>query len=204
MKYRLTRDWPGSTVFILGGGPSLKGFDAEVIRGKGKVIAINDAGLYIAPWADVLYFSDMRWYEWNRDKMHLFQGKEFISRNKAYMKPKHVKVAKWSFEYGIHPHSARLGGWCSGGTAIDLAFKRGAKLIILLGYDMNDEGEKNWHDNHQAEPLPGRKAEKFIPTIKKGAPVLAKHGVRVFNATPGSALTCFPIVTLEEALKCLE
>lgn len=191
-------------MFILGGGPSLRGFDPELIRGKGKIIAINDAGLHLCPWADVLFFSDSRWYDWNKENMHLFKGKEIMSKGRAYLKPKHVKTIKWDSRYPIHPHPARVGGWCSGGTSLDLAVKRGAKSIILLGFDMNDDGELNWHNNHKLPPAPNRKADKFIPSMKRQAPAIAKRGVRVLNATPGSKLPWFPIVTLEETLKCLE
>jgi hypothetical protein len=46
--------WPGSTVVCLGTGPSLTAEDVEAVRGRAKVIAINNAHA-LAPWADVLY-----------------------------------------------------------------------------------------------------------------------------------------------------
>ena len=49
-------EWTGETAFLLGGGPSLKGFNAECLRGR-RVIAINNSW-ELAPWADVLYFCD--------------------------------------------------------------------------------------------------------------------------------------------------
>src|SRR5690349_3855481 len=39
---------------------------AAKVFGGARVIAINDAYL-MAPWADVLYFADPRWWDWQRD-----------------------------------------------------------------------------------------------------------------------------------------
>jgi hypothetical protein len=54
--------WEGEPCFIIGGGPSLKGFDFNRLRGQGRVIAINRA-LEYAPWADVVFFMDWKLYK---------------------------------------------------------------------------------------------------------------------------------------------
>jgi hypothetical protein len=72
--WRVQPEWRGQTVVIVGGGPSLtkEQVDAagHVVVGRAapKVIAINNA-IELAPWADVLYFCDARWYEWHRDRV---------------------------------------------------------------------------------------------------------------------------------------
>jgi hypothetical protein len=53
--------WPGETAALLATGPSLNQADCDYLRGRVKVIAINDAHR-LAPWADVLYSSDRRWW----------------------------------------------------------------------------------------------------------------------------------------------
>ena len=58
--YPVPREWPGETVFIVGGGPSVLGVDLEALRGR-RVIAINSS-VYAVPWADILYFGDWRWW----------------------------------------------------------------------------------------------------------------------------------------------
>src|SRR6185369_15005299 len=55
--------WWDQTVFIVGGGPSLKSFDFDLLRGR-HVLAINAAG-YDVPWADLLYFQDYHWMQQN-------------------------------------------------------------------------------------------------------------------------------------------
>ncbi|MBZ7921652.1 hypothetical protein LAC81_07640 [Ensifer adhaerens] len=62
--WSVPREWAGEPAFILGGGASLEGFDASRLIGRGRIIAVNDAGLDLAPFADVLYFADgmSRWF----------------------------------------------------------------------------------------------------------------------------------------------
>lgn len=198
MRYLIQRSWIGETAFILGGGPSLRNFDPDFLRGKGKVIAINEAGLSMCPWAHTLFFGDYRWYDWNKSRLSLFQGKEFVTRGHRYMYPQNFKVLRWDSSFGIHPHPQRIGGWCSGGSALDYVYKRGCHKIFLFGFDMNDVGEANWHTEHKEPPIAGRKAEKFIPTIVKAAETIKNSGVKVFNVSPQSALCCFPKIDFVE------
>src|SRR5262245_61376208 len=54
-------EWPGETLFIIAGGPSVRGQDLEQLRGR-RIIVINSS-IHAVPWADFLYFGDWRW--WN-------------------------------------------------------------------------------------------------------------------------------------------
>lgn len=56
----------GETVFCLACGPSLTQETVEKLRGR-RVIAVNSS-VYMAPWADVLFFTDAGWFEaYNED-----------------------------------------------------------------------------------------------------------------------------------------
>lgn len=77
--------WAGQTAFILGGGPSLKGFDVERLRGRGKVIGVNNAGIDLAPWCNVLFWADKRWLDWNCDRLHLHTGEWKVSRKRPHL-----------------------------------------------------------------------------------------------------------------------
>ena len=197
--------WAAETVFILGGGPSLRGFDASVLQGKGKVIGINEAGLTMAPWCDLLFWADRRWLDWNHDRLHLHTGEWKVARKQPHLSlPFDVKVLRFLPRRFSHCPDA-VGGWDSGSSCINLAYLLGAARIILLGFDMHDVPldrwrEGNWHETHQEPPLEGQRANKFIPAHELMAFNLAKAGVEVINATPGSALTCYPIMPLERAL----
>lgn len=55
--WSVPRRWQGQTCYILGCGPSLRGFDVFNLFGWGRIIAINDS-FRLAPWASVLYECD--------------------------------------------------------------------------------------------------------------------------------------------------
>jgi hypothetical protein len=190
-------EWKGEAAFILGGGPSLKDFDAERLRGKGKVVAVNDAGLYMAPWADVLFWADKRWLDWNHDKLGLHTGRWKVTRKAPHIETGHD--IRWLdfLPRALSLDPWRVGGWCGGSSAINLAFLLGANPIVLLGFDMRPG---NWHANHQKPPLVGQHCDKFIPTLETMAFALEKHGAAVLNANPRSALRCFPFADIDELL----
>lgn len=196
MRYNIAKDWEGATVCILGGGPSLP--MSANIPPDCKIIAINEAGLSRYTKADVLFFGDFRWYDWNRQRMKFYMGREIITRGYDYMYPDHIKVARWDKSQPIHAGSNALGGVCSGGSAIDLAYKRGAARIVLLGFDMNDKGKPNFHDMHKEPPVAKSRANEYIPSIEAAAKILKQAGVEVLNATPKSKLNCFEMVDLSD------
>lgn len=198
MRYQITQDWQGDTVCILGGGPSLANVDLSCMPSDWRVIAINEAGLTKAPEADVLFFGDFRWYQWNKGRLKFYMGQETITRGYDYMYPDHIKVARWDRDQAIHKSANAIGGWCSGGSAIDLAYKRGADKIILLGFDMNDKGKANWHDAHKEPATPNSRRDHFIPSLERASEALKEAGVTVINATPKSKLTCFEFAPWED------
>jgi hypothetical protein len=54
--------WAGETAVLVASGPSLCPSDVDRVRGRARVIAVND-GYRLAPWADVLYACDRRWVD---------------------------------------------------------------------------------------------------------------------------------------------
>ena len=195
-------EWTGETAFLLGGGPSLKGFDASILRGR-RVIAINNSW-ELAPWADVLYFCDEKWWRWYGDKVSIgFQGRYIVTPALHVPDPR-AKLIKLTGATGLETDPSGLRhGSNSGYQAINLAYHFGAKRIVLLGYDMNINGTTHWHAGH-----PTTKPEKFADTLVEAMlpkfPTIVEPlrgaGVEVLNATPGSVLTCWPIVPLSGIL----
>lgn len=203
-RWSVPRAWPGARVFILGGGASLTGFDAGVLRGRGRTIAIKEAGLTMAPWADVLFWSDAWWidgnraHDGNRDRLGLHTGSWKIGRSPIQGAGGHdVKILGHDGKAALSESPRGLAGACSGGSAINLAFLFGARGIVLLGYDMQGG---NWDGRPRKAALSNRYATHFIPAIERMAPRLRALGVTVINATPGSRLTCFPHRPLEAIL----
>ena len=195
--YRLPRgDWQGEPCVILGGGPSLPKALVPRLEGRARVVAVNDAGLLLAPWADVLYFSDKQWHEWNRAELVKYKGPLLLSRSPV--DDARVRLIGRTLRTPLSHKPDILAGVCGGANAINIAFLRGASPIILLGFDMRPG---NWHTRHKKPPRPNAHNFDFIPALKRMAVELEKAGHRVINATPGSALQCFPIMEPERALE---
>lgn len=195
--WRVPREWEGETAFILGGGPSLSLVDVASLRGRGRVIAINDAGLVTAPWADVHYFADRKWVMWNRAELHRFEGRYRITRRDAKGLGGDVKVLAHDARSALSTDPGKLCGACSGANAINLAFLFGAARIVLFGYDMR---QGSAFAERRPEAPGNRYVTKFIPALRMMAEALRGRAVEVVNATPGSALDCVPVMTPDEAL----
>lgn len=217
--------WPGATVFMLGGGPSLADVDFDLIKDF-RVIAVNNAfgdaiksatGKTIRyeprQWVDVCFFGDKRWYNWQVDD---YGGgiKEFggilVTRKQAGVNGNgRIKVVPVKKAWGLY-HSPDGIGWSenSGCAAINVAVHMGAKRIVLLGFDMRSiNGEFNYHRDHKTSRHQGPKAatEKMsdpCPTFLKAFPIIRndveRMGVEILNATPGSAIKEFEFVDLKD------
>ena len=83
-----------------------------------------------------------------------------------------------------------------------LAIRWGAKKIVFLGLDMTADNGGHWHRDHG----PGlrnteeRTYQNFRRAFETAAPEIAALGVEVVNASPTSALNCFPKIPLWRAL----
>lgn len=64
--------WAGQTVFLIGGGPSLRCFDFGRLLGR-HCLAINEA-FVDAPWADLLFFRDHEWFARNETALTGWRG----------------------------------------------------------------------------------------------------------------------------------
>jgi len=194
-----TGAWKGEACFILGGGPSLPVEMVPEFIKRGRVIAINTA-YKLHPEADICYFADLNFFEWNRRDLHNYTGPLLLTRNDLphiRCKRKIRRIAHMG-GYRLSRDPGHLAGWCSGSNALNLAYLHGADPIVLLGFDMKPVG--NWHSEHKKTTRPDRYEKKYIPFFEAMAPELAKDGIRVLNASPGSALSCFPIIDPEEIL----
>lgn len=200
MTWRAPADrFAGRAAFILGGGPSLTAEDVNRIKGRGAVIAVNNAGLDLAPWADVLFFADgwPRWFGWNKDRLHEFKGDLIVSRAAVPQTDPRLVTITHDNRSPLSRHPSKVAGHCGGSSAINLAYLMGARVIVLMGFDMRGG---NWHQDHKAPPLPNAHRDRFIPALERMAPELEAEGVLVINTNPDSALRCFPFADLGDLL----
>jgi len=192
--------WQGETCFIIGGGPSLTGLDWNLLGGK-KTIAINKAFLS-HPNADVLYWTDNRFYSWHKTEIDLFAGQKYTIRHNHNHGPG-IKLLNRGMRFGLETRSDTIAhGNNSGYAAINLAYHFGVKRIILLGYDMaNVGGKSHFHDGYPTRTTPDEVYQKqFIPGFKVLADGLKSKGIEIWNACPGSKLTVWPRISLAQGL----
>jgi len=203
--------WTGQPCFIIGGGPSLVGFDFERLRARGRVIAINKAFIY-APFADVVFFMDhASFYGWLKHGMF---GPDAIKawddfngfRVFLNLRGREVKDAysvRSLGKIGL-PTSLRNGlyhGSNSGFGAIGLAICMGADPIYLLGYDLGNKGNVTHFHGGYGRPQPETSLRSFKQNLETLAGLITKRGwPKVINLNPSSALTAFPFSTIEEVL----
>lgn len=192
---------PGGTVVCLGGGPSLTQDDVDYVQGKATVIAINDA-YRLAPWADVLYAADAKWWKYHQG-VPSFTGLKYSLQPDAATWPD-VQVLINSGEKGIDPDPTKLRSGCNSGyQAINLAVHLGAMRVLLLGYDMHATSiaRSHWFGAHPRELQCLSPYETFRLRFETALEPLKQLGVTVINCSRETALEWFPRQPLREALK---
>jgi len=165
----------------------------NAVRGKAKVIAINNANT-LAPWAEVLYACDYKWWHWHKG-VPSFTGMKFSvdERSRAFHD---VQVLRKSGADGLEldPGALKTGS-NSGFQAINLAVHFGAKRVVLLGYDMQGDHFFGKHPDGTVPPFQIC-LEKFRTLVEP----LRRLGVEVINCSRKTKLDCFPRMDLADAL----
>lgn len=222
----VTRAWEGKAAVLIASGPSTTRAHLEHVAAARKadlcrVIVTNDMYL-VAPWADVLYFADFKWWQWHTEGVAKswpwasFSAPEVAAAFRSFagqkVTIKHNPMASGddilALANGGHeglsetPTAIRTGG-NSGFQALNIAALSGANPLILLGYDLRFDGRRTHSHNGHQQPYQQREstytgyAQKFA-TVE--AP-LKKLGIRVINCSNGSALgKRFEIGEIEKCL----
>jgi hypothetical protein len=167
--------WLGETVFLIGGGPSLRQYAGlhpeerreeaiypalaralSPIHGR-PVIGINNAYL-LGDWVNILTFGDQNWWNKNIDRIRReYAGLAVItSWPNLNIGWGFAKVMRRVYR-GFFNDGCRL-AWnqCTGHMAVNLAVTLGAAKVVLLGYDGGINGYakqskgywSNWHPAH--------------------------------------------------------
>lgn len=202
--YSLVRQWPGDTVVCLAGGPSLTAGDVDFCRGKARVVAVNDA-YRLAPWADVLYACDFKWWE-HHQGVPLFAGLKLTLEAKAE-RWDGVKALRRAGPDGLELDPAEGittggSGSNSGFQAINVAVQLGASRVVLLGYDMQlgPKGRSHWFGKHPRGLQKDACFSSFRSAFNSMVKPLRQAGVEVLNCSRETALTAFPRAALADVL----
>jgi hypothetical protein len=180
-------DWADGTVYLIGGGKSLAGFDFERLRGRGVAVGINqsmfdvefvDVGVTIDPVFVGHFHSDLVRFASNRPLFVLLGNvwwqHSVVLPNAIYLRNEDVKR-----------------GGTSGFAALQIALKKNAKHIVLLGFD--------YIPGHYHSAYPWKHHDKgndaSWPRWSKDFTVSAD--AEIINASERSLITCYPKVSLE-------
>ncbi len=174
------------------------------VRAAGaRVIVVNDA-YRLAPWADVLYAADAKWWKWHQDVPDdAMPARKYTVQRTAIAYRPSVELLNWDGQAALteNPAYVRLGGH-SGYQAVNVALHLGAARIVLLGYDMQAavDGRQHFHGAH-----PDGTHLKYlyrIGTFKSLQLALATIGIPLVNASRATAIpaSIIPRQSLEVAL----
>lgn len=215
--------WSGQKVMILGGGPSMKGmrFDRMPVCLKiGINKAFTDYPVNVNYSMDTRFFDELTYPQKAdpgnaelREKWAAFAGirvflrvnpQERFGPNVYVVDNLPQKVISYDLSIGIY------GGKNSGFGALMLAIALGCTRIGLLGYDMKVDTEQkrtHWHGGywHQRtrtidEELASMqgKLDAFREEFEEFAGSIRQYDIQVYNLYSGSAMECFPKVTMDE------
>lgn len=142
IKWQIPADmWAGETVAILGAGPDMTEDLAKTAKGY-KTIAVNRA-VKFAPWADMFVALDPHHPFWEEADKLGFTGMRIIGVDhddyNAALYPGMM------YERVMMPDGAQIEIRNNALAAIRIAFKAGAKKIILLGFDPERYEEVHAH-----------------------------------------------------------
>lgn len=192
------------TIYIIGGGPSAGPLDTDRI--DGLRIGVNDAAL--AKPCDIFFSNDHNYVLGIKASICAFPGGNVhLSVFQRY----HHLFAGWPVTLWrrvhlsnptLQPNQLASGGHgtpgCSGYVALNLAYQIGARRIVLFGYDFHDD-YRYFFSRH---PFPRQHIAEVRASFRAVARFYSAAGIQVLNASPGSAIDAFPIISHEDAL-CL-
>ncbi len=194
------KDFDGQDVYIIGGGPSLKGFNWRKLIGK-NTIGCNSAFRKGSGICNICFFSDIKFIDAFHDELCEYAGRVVTHHPK-------LRETKIDWLHVVERTKRGLGidkvtyGGNSGCGAINLALMMGAKRVLLLGFDCKPgkDNEPNWH-KWQLDAMAPDLHAKFLKGFKQLAEALPLvfPDREIINLNPDSAIPFFPFNTFTKA-----
>jgi hypothetical protein len=152
----MTGCWHGQPCFVIGGGPSLRGFNFDLLNGQ-LTIGTNRVFEFFSP--TILLAIDARFWEWvnngsygreTENKLAWYKGiKAGIKIHKPHM-PGVIEIQSCGPNGPIIPIERGIyHGNNSGYSAVALALALGADPVYVMGIDLRYDGDvTHFHDGH--------------------------------------------------------
>lgn len=191
---------------VIATGPSLSDAQLELIaaarvEGRCWAITVNNAHAR-APWTDLAYFGDYLFGKVHMQAMQRTHAGRIVTIAAAAAERWKLFHVKASNKPGLGMGEAINMNGNSGFQALNLAAWLGAKKVALIGFDMRAvDGKPHYFGQHAAPLVQTQLFEEWCHKARAIAADAKWHGIEVLNATPGSALQCFPMADLAEALR---
>ncbi len=198
-------DWTGQACAIIASGPSAKRANITALRDQLRVIAIKE-NIELFPKADVLYGCDAAWWR-NANGLPKFSGLKVSATGRIATRFPDIRIVQVADPSGdrlvFSPPGTVGSGGNSGFQALNLAVQFGARRVLLVGFDMTDQYGVHWYGrasgNGRSNPAEWN-FKRWRAAFDTASVQLKTAGVQVLNASDLSVLTCFPKVTVEQAL----
>jgi hypothetical protein len=196
-------NWAGRTVIVLASGPSANDVDLTLAKDRAHIMAVNESWR-LAPWCDVLYGCDARWWK-SRHGVPRFKGLK-ISQDKrtAELFPEIRRVHSIKGVNQFRFDNLGYIGWFGNGgmQAVNLAAQLKPARLILVGLDLTTANGAHWHGAH-TNNLPNPRdhiVDRWRWMMDGQKEAFEAQGIEVINASFRSALTRYE---KRELSKCL-
>lgn len=196
-------DWSNDVCAVVASGPSVTQENVDRLKGRCRVAVVNNSH-ELAPWADLLYAGDRRWWEYRKGAPGFAGLKVATDAVAAKLFRLHlVELVNETDSDADRIVVDRPGLIARGGNSafqvVNLVTQFGARRQIWVGFDFCGE---HWHGKHP-EPLRNPRTttlEKWCSRFDAQAATLAALGVSVVNASSISALTNYERLDVDAAL----
>lgn len=205
--------WAGQRVVVVAGGPSLalrqiRAISMARAAGRCRVIAVSDA-VFPCWFADICYSADAKWWD-HHHGLDAFAGTKISRDPLGRYNVHHLRGVDCADvdncvagADGFDPTPGVLRyGPNSGHHAVHLAAQLGAAEIVIVAIDFTDKdfARDHWFGRHEGRMDMCSNTEDWRMRFRFLTDDLARHGVRVVNASLASTVTWLPMVNLEALL----
>ena len=217
--------WSGQSCLIVGGGPSLRGWEGLIYNrlgrspidyafeaGRFEMIALNHA--MTALWSASLWLGVDSVY-WRKkapasssgNRVWVDHGEKHPGQDKVDLvlpcaAPPGTPNRHWALSWGRSLAEGVGCGGNSGFAALNLADVLGAETVYLLGFDLRGENGRtaNWHDGYAEKPANESVYDRFLESFRWASRQCRARVVVLEVKAGDSRLDCWEKRLAEEVL----
>jgi hypothetical protein len=200
--------WDKRPVIIVGGGPSLRDFNFHrLLSFNAWLVGVNES-IFSLPRCDAGVTVDKVFVEkrFDRLKAKIATGTEMIISTPAPIR--HIAATvlhrQLTNKLSDEPNTLITCG-TSGYGAINAAYLKRARRILLLGYDYSADGLHHHEEYEWYKPPKRADCWSFWADLYKSMmPQLEAAGIEVYNGSPKSVIKVFKKGSIDDGLLWLE